>query len=182
MSEPHQRTRPNFLVTGTPGVGKTTFADMIAQKFGYLHVPISQLIKDKHLWSETDEQRDCTIYDEDKLDEALDEILEQNQDGGIVFDFHCPDVVKVEDVDYVLVLRTTSDILYQRLKGRGYTPKKCKENTECEIFRVILDEVLEDFDTFEMDKQIFEIMSDVVENLDEALENVSQLIEEFHCE
>lgn len=173
-----ERKKPNFLVTGTPGVGKTTFSEMMANHFGLLHIPVSRLIEEKHLWEEVDEERDCTIYDEDKLDEAIEEIINENPDGGVIFDFHCSDIVKIEDVDYVIVLRTMSDILYKRLAARGYAQKKVQENTECEIFRVVLDEVIDGFDSLP-EGHIIELQSDKVEDLDAGLEKVGEIIEHF---
>ncbi|EAY14481.1 hypothetical protein TVAG_426750 [Trichomonas vaginalis G3] len=172
------RTRPNFLITGTPGVGKTTFSEILAERYNLVHIPVSRLIQDKHLWQEKDEERDCTIYDEDLLDEAIKEILDSNPEGGVIFDFHCSDIVMLDDIDYVLVLRTNSDILYKRLQSRGYSESKIQENTECEIFRVVLDEVLEGFEELGED-HIIEIQSDTMEQLDEAVMNVGHLIESY---
>ena len=172
------RSKPNFLITGTPGVGKTTFSEMISNQFGLVHIPVSRLIEEKHLWEEFDDERNCTIYDEDKLDEAIEQIIEENPDGGVIFDFHCSDIVKIEDIDYVLVLRTTSDLLFKRLQARGYAEEKVRENTECEIFRVVLDEALENFSQLPED-HIIEIQSDTVEDLDKALEHVGELIASF---
>ena len=70
------RERPNFLVTGTPGVGKTTFSQELAQRMGMIHIPVSQLIAEKHLWEERDDERDCTIYSESLLDEEIENIIE----------------------------------------------------------------------------------------------------------
>lgn len=166
------RSKPNFLVTGTPGVGKTTFSGMLAERFGFLHIPISRLIADKHLWHEKDEQRDCTIYDEQLLDEEIQRILKENPNGGVVFDFHCTDIVPKDAIDYVIVLKCTSDILYKRLAERGYSQSKITENVEAEIFRVILDEVIDDFD----ENKIIEIQSDQMADLDLALDKIAQLL------
>lgn len=164
--------KPNFLVTGTPGVGKTTFSGMLAERFGLLHVPISRLIADKHLWHEKDEKRDCTIYDEQLLDDEIQKILDENPNGGIIFDFHATDIVPKEVIDYVIVLRCTSDILYKRLQERGYSPEKITENVDAEIFRVILDEVIEDYP----ENKIIEIQSDQMADLDLSLDKISELL------
>jgi len=175
------RTVPNFLITGTPGVGKTTLSEMIASAYELKHVPISRLVSDKHLWVERDEERDCTVYDDDLLEEAINQILEENPQGGVIFDFHCPDCVKIEDIDYVLVLRTNTDLLFSRLESRGYSQTKCTENVECEIFREILDEVLEDYEQLGEDN-IIELVSDSTEDLDNAVERVGEIISKFNKE
>lgn len=167
------RSRPNFLVTGTPGVGKTTFSGELAQRLGLIHIPVSQLIAEKHLWEERDDERDCTIYSESLLDEEIERIIAENPDGGIIFDFHCSDIVTNDQVDFILVLRCESDILWKRLKARGYSDEKTRENVECEIFRTILDEVIEDYP----EDKIREINSDTVESAEEELAKIVALFQ-----
>lgn len=167
------RTRANLFITGTPGVGKTTFASMVAQRYKMLHVPVSQLIAEKHLYVERDEERDCTIYDEQMLDDAIDEIINSHPEGGVIFDFHCSDIVPIEQVDYVIVLQCTSDILWKRLESRGYAEAKIRENTEAEIFRTILDEVIEDFP----ESMIKTFQSETLTDLENALDQLQDLIE-----
>ena len=165
------RSKPNFLVTGTPGVGKTTFAEMMAQRFGLVHVPVSRLIDEKHLWEEKDEERNCTIYSEQMLDDEITNILNMHPDGGVIFDFHCSDIVTKEQIDFVIVLRCESDILWKRLAARGYSEAKVRENVEAEIFRTILDEVIEDYHK----EQIIEIKSETPEDLQQALEQLNAM-------
>ena len=69
-------------------------------------------------------------------------------------------------------------MLFKRLQARGYAEEKVRENTECEIFRVVLDEALENFSQLPED-HIIEIQSDTVEDLDKALEHVGELIASF---
>jgi broad-specificity NMP kinase len=40
---PHKT--PNILVTGTPGTGKTTFAQLLNQSLNFQYLSIGQLIK-----------------------------------------------------------------------------------------------------------------------------------------
>ena len=42
---PADRARPNILITGTPGTGKTTTASLIAEETGFAHVDVSALVK-----------------------------------------------------------------------------------------------------------------------------------------
>ncbi len=46
------RRRPNVLVTGTPGVGKTTFCDGLAEASGLTHLELGKLIREKQLYRE----------------------------------------------------------------------------------------------------------------------------------
>jgi adenylate kinase len=166
------REKPNFLITGTPGVGKSTFSSMLAARFGFVHIPVSQLIQEKHLWDERDEVRDCTIYNEDLLDDEIDLILENNPLGGVIFDFHSPDIVSTDEVDFVIVLQCESDILWQRLASRGYSEQKVRENVEAEIHQILMREVVDDYP----EGMIIDILSNTMQDLAQGIAKVEQLI------
>ena len=59
------RTRPNILVTGTPGTGKTVTANTLAERTGLSYVNVGDLAKEKHLYEGWDEQYGCHVLDED---------------------------------------------------------------------------------------------------------------------
>ncbi len=61
------RSRPNILVTGTPGTGKTTTSDLIASTLGLTHLPVSDLVKEHSLHQGYDQEFDTYILDEDKV-------------------------------------------------------------------------------------------------------------------
>ena len=60
------RTRPNILVTGTPGTGKTVTAQTLAEKTGLNYINVGDLAKEKHLYDGWDEEYGCHVLDEDK--------------------------------------------------------------------------------------------------------------------
>jgi len=39
------RTKPNILITGTPGTGKTTTSALLAEQTGLKHVNVGDLVK-----------------------------------------------------------------------------------------------------------------------------------------
>jgi polynucleotide 5'-kinase involved in rRNA processing len=61
-----RRERPNILVTGTPGTGKTTLAAALAAATGLQHVDVGAAIREQSLHSGWDEEFQCHIVDEDK--------------------------------------------------------------------------------------------------------------------
>ena len=61
------RQNPNIVITGTPGVGKTTHAEQLAQATGFKHVSVNQIVKDEGFHEGKDEETGSWIVDEDKV-------------------------------------------------------------------------------------------------------------------
>lgn len=61
------RTRPNILVTGTPGTGKTVLANELVQRTGLTYVNVGELAKEKDLYEGWDEEFNCHVLDEDRV-------------------------------------------------------------------------------------------------------------------
>jgi adenylate kinase len=61
------RTNPNIVITGTPGVGKTTHAELLARNTGLKHLPINQVAKEHDCHEDWDEELQTWIVDEDKV-------------------------------------------------------------------------------------------------------------------
>ena len=78
------RLEPNIIVTGTPGVGKTTICNELAQKTGLKHINVSELVKEKGIGANSNDPDDpnTQIVDEDRLLDCIENDLE---DGGMNF-------------------------------------------------------------------------------------------------
>lgn len=50
MASTDARTRPNILVTGTPGVGKSTTAAALAEAAGMEYLNVGELVKVRTAW------------------------------------------------------------------------------------------------------------------------------------
>lgn len=61
------RSQPNLIITGTPGVGKTTHCEAVAESTGLKHLSINQVVKDKACHDGWDEEFQSWIVDEDKV-------------------------------------------------------------------------------------------------------------------
>lgn len=62
------RTSPNIIITGTPGVGKTTHCEQLAAQFPALTaLSINQVVKDRGCHEGYDEEMRSWIVDEDKV-------------------------------------------------------------------------------------------------------------------
>ncbi|EQC27844.1 hypothetical protein SDRG_14426 [Saprolegnia diclina VS20] len=133
------RRLPNILVTGTPGTGKTTMSQMLAEKMQFRNINVGDLVKQHSLHSGRDEDFDCFVLDEDKVVDEMDDVMSSG-DGGVIVDFHTCDFFPERWFDLVVVLRSDNTTLFDRLVARGYSEKKVQENVECEIMQVVLEE------------------------------------------
>lgn len=66
------RTQPNIIITGTPGVGKTSHCHVLAATTGLKHLPINQTVKDRGCHDGWDEEYKSWIVDEDKVSHTID--------------------------------------------------------------------------------------------------------------
>jgi len=75
----------------------------------------------------------------------------------------------------VVVLRTSTEVLYDRLKARGYKEEKLQENMDAEIMQVILEEAREGFE----EGVVVELASDGVEEMEGNAERVRGWVESW---
>ncbi|KAF3053302.1 factor activating pos9 [Didymella keratinophila] len=165
------RKDPNIIITGTPGVGKTTHAEQLAQATGLKHVSVNQIVKDEGFHEGKDEETGSWIVDEDKL---LDYLEERNisEEGGSILDWHACDLFPERWIDLVVVLRCDSTVLYDRLTARGYKDKKLDENMDSEIMQVLLDEAREAY----KEEIVVELRSDSADDVEGNLERIEQWV------
>eukprot|EP00929_Paragymnodinium_shiwhaense_P004197 TRINITY_DN104944_c0_g1_i1.p1 TRINITY_DN104944_c0_g1~~TRINITY_DN104944_c0_g1_i1.p1 ORF type:complete len:176 (+),score=60.17 TRINITY_DN104944_c0_g1_i1:95-622(+) len=168
------RERPNVLITGTPGVGKSTFSEELASATGLNHIEVARLVKEQKLYKEWDDEMDCSIFDEEMVCDALEPLLEK---GGCILDFHSAGFLPDDWFDLVVVLRADTATLYDRLEKRHYPEAKIKQNVEAEIFQTCLEEAREAFE--EAQVNILEMPHDNQDQLDEAVQKVKQCLEEW---
>lgn len=124
------RSQPNIIVTGTPGVGKTTHCETLAQNTGLKHLSINDIVKERGCHDGYDEGFKSWIVDEDKVSifsfgktksntsQLLDSIENEVKQGGYIIDWHACDLFPKSWIDLVVVLRVDSTLLYDRLKAR----------------------------------------------------------------
>ena len=172
-----ERKRPNILVTGTPGVGKTATASLIAEAVGLKHINVGELIKQHKCYDGHDDELDTNILDEDKLLDLMENMLQEcaAENVGIVADYHSCELFPERWFDLILVLRAKTDVLYDRLTERGYNEKKRSENMECEIMQVVLQEAKESYDT----EIVHEVQSNTVEDMDSNVERCKLWVEQW---
>lgn len=65
------RSSPNIIITGTPGVGKTTHCEVLAERTGLKHLSVNHIVKDRECHEGWDEEYQSWIVDEDKVNFPL---------------------------------------------------------------------------------------------------------------
>ena len=179
------RSLPNIIISGTPGVGKTTTAIQLLSlassslpAINLKHLSINDLVKSRGCHTGYDEDLQTLIVDEDKLmDEVEKEIEDGGGEGGWVIDWHSTEGFAVRWVDLVVVLRCEeTNVLFDRLTARGYKDNKVQENLDAEIFGVVGEEAKEGWDE---EGQVVELRSVEVEDIEENAERIVQWVKSW---
>ncbi|CAD5113625.1 DgyrCDS2788 [Dimorphilus gyrociliatus] len=166
--------KPNIMITGTPGTGKSTLGRELADRTGLKYINVGELAKENNFFDGFDQDLVCPVIDEDRV---IDEMEEDMNDGGVVVDYHGCDFFPKRWFDLVIVLRTDNTKLYERLEKRGYKGKKLRENIECEIFGTLLEEAQEAYD-----RQIVqEVKNDTPDDMEDNLTKIQNWLEQRIC-
>lgn len=126
-----------FALTGTPGTGKSTLSAELRLR-GYDVVDGKAFIRDNGLLGEYDAERDTYEVDLDALNDALAPL--RDDPGVHVLDSHLSHFM---DSSGIIVLRCAPSVLADRLRARGYSEAKVRENVQAEILDEILCEATE---------------------------------------
>ena len=110
------RSKPNILVTGTPGTGKTRLAARLQDSLGFNVINVGDFSKENDCLGEWDDDYQSHEIEEDKLLDLLEPKLGQGE-GGVIVEHHVPDLFPERWFDLVLVLRCNNTELYDRLSG-----------------------------------------------------------------
>lgn len=130
-----------IIITGTPGVGKTAVAKLLAARLSYEYFHVSSFIIQNKLYSSYDSIRQTYNIDEDRVIQKLNDFLKDKD--KIVIETIYPSLI--DQADKVIVLRRHPVVLYQELKNRGWNELKVAENVEAEAIGVILQEAIDWF-------------------------------------
>lgn len=162
------RRKPNIVICGTPGTGKSTHTAQLLDSDPTLKILcVGDLVKERGLHSGFDEEFQSHIVDDDAL---LDSIEPDCMQGGCLIDWHECEIFPQSWIDLVVVLRCDHTMLWNRLEKRGYELKKIQENNEAEIMQVILDEAREAYD----EEIVVELRSETVDDIESNVERILQ--------
>lgn len=142
-----------------------------------LHVNVGKFAEENKCYEGRDDELDTNILDEDKLLDLLEVTFQQAAASGkgIVADFHVCEIFPERWFDLVLVLRASTENLFDRLTARGYSEKKRSENMEAEIMQVILDEARQSY----AEEIVHELQSNTVEDLQSNVQRACQWCDQW---
>jgi adenylate kinase len=127
-----------IIVSGTPGVGKSTVSKQLSSNLSCGLVSIGDLVKDEGLYTQVDRKRDTLVADMNQISKRINGIISNSSEMLIVEGHYAVDVVPLESVSLVFVLRRDPEELRDILRKRGYGEEKVRENVAAEILDVCL--------------------------------------------
>ena len=139
----------NLVITGNPGVGKHTIADLFTkQNSSYQIFDINKFAIEKGLGEQTD---DGIEVDTKKL---KNEIQKLNLEKSLIVGHLAPYVLDESNVEFVIILRKNPYELIKIYEKRKYQNPKIKENAGSEVLGVIANDSITSFGkekSFEVD-------------------------------
>ncbi len=117
-----------LLITGTPGVGKTTIARALGKRLKYRVLNEKEFAVGAGV-GEWDSEADELVVPLGKLEKALNRELAAKD--NIIIEGHVSCEAKLK-VDLAFVLRLHPELLEIRLEGKKYREEKIQDNVFCE--------------------------------------------------
>ena len=145
-----------IIVTGSVASGKTTLAEKLAKKLNFEYLDVNKIIN--KIYEGYDKKRKSKIVDVKKLNKNLikeindfkslnkkTNIKKNNKKivKGLIIDSHLSHYLPKRYVDLCIVTKCDLKKLEKRLRKRGYSKEKIRENLDAEIFDVCLNEAKE---------------------------------------
>ncbi|KAI5148681.1 adenylate kinase [Enteropsectra breve] len=133
-----------ILITGTPGVGKTTFSERCSNELSIEHIDVTKFIKENKLYENYNQEFDSYEFDSEKVAKKLYEAASLQE--RTIIDTHSPSVAYLIDFDFIFHIKCCTKVLYKRLSDRNYSKLKIEENILCENMDIVGEELEECFD------------------------------------
>lgn len=148
------RLSTSIVITGTPGVGKSTISKIIAQRLPGIHIDCGRIALNGGMTLEYDEKNETHTIDEKLLSRRLKEIIAKHN-SHIILEGHFIPRISGFKPERVFVLRCHPRKIIDRLEERNYSKRKIAENVASEILDFCLKDAMKVFGR----TKIFEIDS-----------------------
>lgn len=160
-----------ILISGTPGTGKSTVAQLLTKKYAALCVNLTDTALENGFIIEEDSERQTNVADLEKLIPFIENLIKKCK-GNMIIEGHYVDVISDELISILIILRTDPQILESRLEEKGFWPSKIRENIQSEILGTCTSFALETHDR----NKIYEVNTSTAP-LDEIVEKIQYFIE-----
>jgi adenylate kinase len=129
-----------ILITGVPGTGKTTVAQILCKLIGAEEIDLLELARERKLLTGYDPDAGSMVVDETKISNAVSKMIKK--DKKYVIASHLAHFVSPKISKICVVLRCNPLVLEKRLQKRGYLKGKVHDNMMCEYLDCCLIEAL----------------------------------------
>jgi len=126
------------MITGTPGVGKTSTSKSLATELDATLVSLGELVEKEKLYTSVDKKRGSLVVDVKKISDMVQRIISNSERDVIIEGHFVVNVKPKKAVRLVFVLRRDPEELKVVLEKRGFRNKKISENLAAEILDVCL--------------------------------------------
>jgi adenylate kinase len=170
-----------FVLTGTPGVGKTSVSKLLSDILKARLIDVDQVVREEHLIINHDVNRETDIVDITNLSKKIADLIQMVDEDIIVEGHYATEIVPRRYVTKIIILRRDPNDLEKKLRDKGFNEKKIKENVLAEILDVCLIEAMKrhslekliEVDT--TDKDVEETVNEILERLKEGNGNIGKI-------
>ena len=134
---------PVIIITGTPATGKSSLAKELSLLTRFKHIDVNRIVKEGKLKTGYDSIRKVRIVPIPLLNRFLLKNYIKKPHKGLIIESHLAHYLPSKYASVCLVTVTDLKTLYKRLKNRGYSQAKIRENLDAEIFRTCENEARE---------------------------------------
>ena len=127
------------IITGTPGVGKTRLARILATRMNWSSLDIGSFVRKEKLYRRFDRKDRSYVMDENRVNRRLARFFAENARENLIVEAHTLGAYMPKRPGMrAIVVRLDPVLLARRLKTRRWSRRKMWENVEAELIDLSL--------------------------------------------